>query len=470
VAILADLKGSDAAGNAMAQGFAALGLFALFALIAVLALLAALAGDMRQAGRIGTLFLVAFWVAAAWDAFEMLSGPATPVGLTPLAIPALGPPLIAAYCLWALIPPFRAAVSERAAAVALAALALTCGAFLPLSMIHDAALEREAARVTDWRAKLDAMPADAPLWRWTPFLTSNVYLVEQGAREAMRKLPSRQVDAEAMLQRDEFPFGELGAFDLDPTPSLCSKARASLTRCAAKLRPSPDRAHTYSEIANEAGSAREGMKWLAGLGCAADAESRAWEELVRAYGGEEFVVADFAKLRDPAELGSVLDNNPPKFSMLTPKASLRAWLSFADDNDPHAAEALAGARKLSHRTSDAVAWLTHPSSDADGAFLMRYLLQLDLEATPELCRAGLAWVEHELASAYRPTPDNPLPYSDLVERLGIGHPLMAVQWFALQGCDAEKELSEAESLIRAYGEAPQRTEILAALASLHRKP
>ena len=144
--------------------------------------------------------------------------------------------------------------------------------------------------------------------------------------------------------------------------------------------------------------------------------------------------------------------------MLTPKASLRAWLSFADDNNPHAAEALEGARKLSHRTADAVAWLTHPSSDADGAFLMRYLLQLDLEATPELCRVGLAWVEHEFANTYRPTPDNPLPYSDLVERLGIGHPLMAVQWFALQGCDAEKEVSEAELLIRAYGEAPQRAQ------------
>jgi hypothetical protein len=48
----------------------------------------------------------------------------------------------------------------------------------------------------------------------------------------MRKLPSRQADAEAMLQHDEFPFGELGAFDLDPTPSLCDKARASLTRGA----------------------------------------------------------------------------------------------------------------------------------------------------------------------------------------------------------------------------------------------
>jgi len=337
-------------------------------------------------------------------------------------------------------------------------------------MIHGAALQREAARVEGWRAKLDAMPADAPLWRWMPFLASDVYLVEQGAREAMRKLPSRQADAEAMLQRDEFPFGELGAFDLDPTPSLCDKARASLIGRADRLAPSPDRTHTYSEIANEAGSASEGMKWLVGLGCAADAESRAWEALVRAYDGEDFVAADFAKLRDPAELGSVLNNDPPRFSMLTPKASLRAWLSFADDNNPHAAEALEGARKLSHRTSDAVAWLTQPNSIVDRAFLMRYLLQLDLEATPELCRAGLAWVEGEFARAYRPTPDNPLPYSDLVERLGVGHPLMAVQWFALQGCDAEKELSAAESLIRAYGEAPQRAQILEALARLHRKP
>ncbi len=163
--------------------------------------------------------------------------------------------------------------------------------------------------------------------------------------------------------------------------------------------PSPGQTHAYSEVADEAGMAREGMKWPVGLGCATEAESRAWEVLMRA-----FVAADFAKLRDPAELGSVFNNDPPRFSMLTPNASLRAWLSFADDNNPHAAEALEGARKLSHRTSDAVAWLSHPNSNADRAFLMRHLLQLDLEATPELCRAGLARVEDEFESAYRPTP------------------------------------------------------------------
>ncbi len=286
VAVLSDLRGSDAAGNAMSQGFAALGLFALFAIITALALLAALAGDMPQIGRIGTLILVALWFATTWGAFEMLSGPSTPVGQWPLAIPALGPPLIAAYCLWALISALRAAAPERVAAVALVALALVCGAFLPLSMIRGAALQREAARVEGWHAKLDAMPADAPLWRWMPFLASDVYLVEQGAREAMRKLPSRQADAEAMLERDEFPFGELGALDLDPTPSLCDKARASLIRRADRLAPSPGRTHAYSEIANEAGSASEGMKWLVGLAAVAltpsPAPGRRWRAPIAA--------------------------------------------------------------------------------------------------------------------------------------------------------------------------------------------
>ena len=178
---------------------------------------------MPQIGRIGTLILVALWFATTWGAFEMLSGPLTPVGQWPLAIPALGPPLIAAYCLWALISALRAAAPERVAAVALVALALVCRR-LPSAVENlRPALQREAARVEDWQARLDAMPADAPLWRWTPFLASDVYLVEQGAREAMRKLPSRQADAEAMLQRDEFPFGELETWT--STPPLCFATR-----------------------------------------------------------------------------------------------------------------------------------------------------------------------------------------------------------------------------------------------------
>ena len=62
---------------------------------------------------------------------------------------------------------------------------------------------------------------------------------------------------------------------------------------------------------------------------------------------------------------------------------------------------------------------------------MRYLLQLDLEATPELCRAGLAWVEDEFAKAYRPMSDSPQPYSELVVRSGTDRETAAannLQW------------------------------------------
>jgi hypothetical protein len=45
--------------------------------------------------------------------------------------------------------------------------------------------------------------------------------------------------------------------------------------------PSPGQTHAYSEVANEAGIASEGVKWPVGLGCATDAESRAWEALMR---------------------------------------------------------------------------------------------------------------------------------------------------------------------------------------------
>ena len=372
-----------------------------------------------------------------------------------------------------MVEPLRAIVPERAAAIVLGGVALLCLAVFPLSMVRDSALRREAARVADWRAKLDATPSGAPLWRWIPFLNSNVYGVEQDARAAIRNLPTRQSDAEAMLDRDEFPFRELGEFALDPSPALCDGARGSLNRRAAELTRDFRQNPAPPEIGEAVSSATAGMQWLVGMACACDRESLAFEAVARAVGGSDIDLADLTKLREPVELGRILYNDPPKFSMLTPRATLKAWLNFADDlggNDAHAAEAIEGARKLDHRTADAVVWLTDASQKETRFQLMRLLPKLDLEATPELCKAGLSWVAEQFDEAYRPTADNPLSYTDLVERLGAGHPLMALQWFAIEGCDAERELSAAEALVRAYGEAPQRAEILDALARLHRKP
>jgi hypothetical protein len=318
------------------------------------------------------------------------------------------------------------------------------------------------------------MTPEAPLWQWTPFLNSDVYLIEQAAREKIRTLPSRQRDSEAMLDRDEFAFGQLSQFDLDPTPTLCEKARASLTRRAAALTLARGQTPNFSQIADEVGAAHEAMNWLVGFDCPCEQESLAWEALARAYGGADYEVADLVKLRDPKELGHILYNYPPKFSMLSPKANLHAWLNFADSpggvgKGPDAAEVLAGARKLDHRTADAVAWLSDPYSKTDRFLLLHFLPELDLDAAPALCAAALAAVREDIAQAYRPTADNPLPYRELPERLGAGQPLEALKWLAAHGCDADADLDAAMFLARGYDDSPDRAALLDALGALHRK-
>ena len=66
-------------------------------------------------------------------------------------------------------------------------------------------------------------------------------------------------------------------------------------------------------------------------------------------------------------------------------------------------------------------------------------------------------------------PDNPLPYRELPARLGAGAPLTALQWLAGHGCDAEGELAQAEEVVRAYQDSPERQAMLASLAALHHK-
>jgi hypothetical protein len=474
VGALSDLNGGDAAGTAMAQGFTAIGIFLLYVPLAVLALVAAIWGDMAPSGRVALFVLVPASLGAISITFTLLEKPQLPPGLWPLAIPAWAPTLIVLYCLWALIPPLRARVPPLAAAVVVwGGVGMLCLAAWPLSMVRDQVDQREAARVADWQAKFDAIPADAPLAQWLPFLASDVYLIEQAAGEAMRKLPRRQGDAEAMLDRDELPFDKLDQLDLDPTPALCDKARASLTRRAAALASPSGPPHSAQEMFDEVDAAARAMAWLVGFACPCEQESLAWEALARSHGVPDSTLLDLAKLRDPGELGRTLYNSPPRFSMLTPKAKLGAWLEFAWDPAAPAGRieaAVAGARKLDHRTADAVEWLTDPYRKTDAFELMRYLPELDLEATPELCAAGLSWVREEIAGTYRPSADNPLPYSQLPDRLGAGDPLAALQWLASHGCGAEAELAAAERLIEGYGEATGRAAMLQSLAALHRKP
>jgi hypothetical protein len=154
--------------------------------------------------------------------------------------------------------------------------------------------------------------------------------------------------------------------------------------------------------------------------------------------------------------------------MLTPQAHLKAWLSFAD-KDEFREQALAGARKLDHRTSDAVEMLTDKYDIAAPWNVLKYMPVLDLEMTAPLCQAALNQIDGDIAKVYRPKADDPRPYSELLERLGAYEPLTALVWAAGHGCEAEPELSEAEELVGTYQDSPARAAMLARLAKLHRK-
>ena len=269
-----------------------------------------------------------------------------------------------------------------------------------------------------------------------------------------------------MLDRGDLPLGYLGRFDLTPTPTICDKARALLRRRVATLVPKTPNSRPYTDVGRQVADALAAMNWLVGYECSCDAESQAWQSMAEAYRNPGFDTVELARLRDPKTFGRLLREYPARFSMLTPKAHLKAWLNYADDKSLRE-QALAGARKLDHRTADAVEMLR--DNEYSGWNVLKYLAVLDLETTAPLCGFALEALHSEFAKTHRPRADDPRPYSELLERLGAYEPLSALTWLAGHGCNAELELSEAEALVRTYQESPGRAAMLATLAQLHRK-
>jgi hypothetical protein len=283
--------------------------------------------------------------------------------------------------------------------------------------------------------------------------------------DRIRHLGRRQNDADVMLDRGDFPLLYLGSFDLDPTSAVCDKARDLLRRRVQPLASKSPNSRPYAEIAGEVAGAVAAMDWLVGYGCSCDAESLAWETMAKSYRNPNFDVVRLTELRDPENLGRALREHPARFSMLTQQAPLKAWLNFADEEGLRE-QVFAGARKLDHRTSDAIEMLGEDEYTAQT--MLRYLPVLDLDATPQLCEAAHQVLHRQFAQIYRPKADDPRPYRELLSRLGDGAQFSALRWLAEHGCAVAAELSDAESLVRAYQDSPERAAMLATLAQLRR--
>ena len=469
LATLADLAGSDPAGNAYAQAYGAFEIIILWGLLAVIAIIAFVKGAMPRLGALAALILIPASGVVTFAALELLARPAVSPFLWPIIIPALVPPLVMAFCVWALLPSLRAAIPARlASGIVWGATLVLCLSIFPLQQMRDHAKEQFAAAREKYAADFAKLPADAPLWEWVPFLKAADETRVRAVLDRIRALDRRQSDAELMLERGDFPLGHLGSFDLTPTPALCDKVRSLLRKRVEPLLLKTPNSKPYTAIAAQVSDAANAMEWLVGYECSCEAESLAWETMAKAYQGSSWDIHRLGEVRDPKNLGRIVRMHPARFSMLTPRAHLKAWLNFADKKELQD-QALAGARALDHRTADAVEMLNDKYDISAPWQVLKYLPVLDLETNARLCGAALTQVHGDLAKTLRPKADDPRRYSELLERLGAYEPLTALVWLAAHGCDAESELSEAEALIRTYQDSPARVAMLATLAQLHRK-
>ena len=458
VAELSDLAGSDAAGNGLARAFAAIEIVVLWLLLAVVLFIASAISAPPIAAALPGLLLIPVSGGAALKSLELLASPNSPPYQWPIVVSAAVPPLIALLCVWMLVPPARSAIPAWCASgLVWGATLLLSASIWPMTQLKHDVESRDQQLAEKIAADYAALPADAPLWRVTPFLTTLSEVQRQAILKRISQLEQRQSDAETMLDRGDFPLLWLGQMDLTPTPALCDKARALLRKQAATLVLKGGETKAYATIRDQVAGAAAAMEWLVGYGCPCDAESTAWETMANAYSNTEWDVHRLKEVRDPNELGRQLREMPARFDMLTPQSHLKAWLRFAEDKSLHD-QAMAGARGVEHRTADAVEMLN--GTEYDAWDVLAVLPELDLEATPDLCGAALAQVHRELAKIYRPKADDPRPYLELLDRMGTGHPLRALDWLHRTRCDTKAEVGEAEELVGAHQDSPRREEML----------
>ena len=464
---VASLGQSDAAGNGLAQAYAAIQMIALWLLLMVLTILAAAKGGAPGPAHFAALVIVPASGLVAWAAADLLARPFVSPFLWPLAIPALVPPLAVVWCLFALSAArLRVGTIRAVSSVLLAAIVAVCVSIWPLSQMRKAVDDQEAARLQKYDMDFARVAANAPLWDWTPFLDTRDGTKRDRVLDSIRKLDQRQAQAETMLDRGDFPLRILGLLDLDPTQALCAKARALLAKRAELLVRNSNKPQPFAAIDDQVSGEVAAMGWLVGYGCSCDAESKAWETMAQAYSDPSYDVHRLAELRDPKQLGRILPERPQRFSMLNAQSHLRGWLKFVDDASLQA-QALAGARQAGSRTADAVEILRDKYDEESRWKLQRFLVRLDLEATEPLCVSALSELRAQFTRVYRPAPgDEPRPYSELLQRLGTSEQLPNLIWLARHGCAAGPELDQAIALVNAYQDSADRAKMLVTLTAL----
>ena len=147
--------------------------------------------------------------------------------------------------------------------------------------------------------------------------------------------------------------------------------------------------------------------------------------------------------------------NLHKLETLTPDAHLVDWFALLDPQSGVRAEALQAARQLPRRQAE----LEEGLSYGIPAY-MRFLPDLELEPSEQLCTAAAAYLERN-AQRLVAVEKSPYQAQDRVEWAIAG-----ARWLRAHGCTCEQGLAAMERSILTYSDSKDRRKVLAALAEL----
>ncbi len=164
--------------------------------------------------------------------------------------------------------------------------------------MRDRVVQLDLRAQEKWATDFAALPPDAPLWQWTPFLQTRNDLRADDVLRRIGKLDRRQADAELMLDQGGFPLRYLGSMNLDPSPAVCDKARALLRRRVRPLVLKTQNSRPYADVADEVEGALAAMHWLTDHGCSCKAEALAWGTMANGYRDTNFDVVELKQLSE----------------------------------------------------------------------------------------------------------------------------------------------------------------------------
>jgi lipoprotein NlpI len=233
--------GNDPMGRGLDEGFGVLFGIALWLLLGILLLIGWLRGEMPDWSVMTAAVLWPLSAVAAAITLDFIEHDDSYI-----IVPALLPPAIAAYALWARLTRLHGFLRPLPTSiVAWTAVALFAAVPLPRYFIEQHArhvIEAQEAAEAERQAAIEAekqrvnleryekLTADSPLWDYAAFFANDNPLRDR-ALAAARTLSHKQADAEEALRRDMgFPLLEYSPLDLERTPTFCTEANGFLTR------------------------------------------------------------------------------------------------------------------------------------------------------------------------------------------------------------------------------------------------